>query len=300
MQKFRKMYVRFFIAAFLATAGVSLAHAAVPWPLLPRVTILDQNKKNELREVLSMESNYGECREKILECLSKEKPDMIAVRIANFCAYLLDKGVPPHELWVFIKERAKFANEEKPHSFDYLNSPILGNPKAAITITEFAEFKCPHCVHLGPILKKLVAESNGTVRLVFKHFPLKIHEGSVTVSKVAQAAYRQGKFWEMYDLLYEDFDRHDIKDPVQYARQLGLDVQRFKADMEDPELVALIERDKMEGVKAGVRGTPTLFINGKQDNLRYDEDFLKDLLDEEAEHLGISPPYKDWSYGVQK
>ena len=298
----RKICSVLFMVALLVTGHASLTATtrAFAWQLLPRVGTLDEGEKNDLREVLNMEPNYGQCREAILQCVFKEEPDQIAVRIANFCAYLLSKGVPPDALWVFIKERAKFANEEKPQAFTYSETPSLGNPKAEITITEFAEFKCNYCVALSPVLKQLVAESNGTVRLLFKHFPIKNHQGSAMVSSAAQAAHRQGKFWEMYDLLFKDFNKQSLEDLMQYARNLGLDVSRFKADMEDPKLVALIEKDKMEGVRAGVKGTPTLFINGKIYNLRNDEAFLKDIINEEAERMGKTPPYKDWDYGISK
>jgi len=79
-----------------------------------------------------------------------------------------------------------------------------------------------------------------------------------------------------------------------------MDVERFKKDLEDPRIEELIERDKMEGVRAKVTGTPTLFINGKMYNLRYLEEFLKDLINEEAERLGLEPPYQDWVYIRQK
>jgi protein-disulfide isomerase len=100
----------------------------------------------------------------------------------------------------------------------------------------------------------------------------------------------------MYDLLYKDFNKQGMEDVLEYARALGMDIERYKKDLEDPTIEELVERDKMEGVRAKVVGTPTLFINGKIYNLRHDEDFLKDLINEEAERLGIEPPYQDWAY----
>jgi thiol-disulfide isomerase/thioredoxin len=300
MNVFGKICSGFVLVAFLATCDAFLLIPAFASQLLPKEATLDENRRNELREVLKVEPNYGECRDAILQCILKEEPDKTAVRIANFCAYLISKGVPPHNLWRLIKERGKFANEEKQHGFTYSDTPVMGNPAAGITITEFAEFKCTHCVALSPVLKQLVKESNGAVRLVFKHFPIKSHHGSVTSSRAAHAAHRQGKFWEMYDLLFKDFNRQSVEDLMQHARTLNLDLARFKADMADPELVTLIEKDKMEGVRAGVRGTPTLFINGKMYNLPNDEAFLKDIINEESERLGIDPPYKEWVYGLSK
>jgi predicted DsbA family dithiol-disulfide isomerase len=76
--------------------------------------------------------------------------------------------------------------------------------------------------------------------------------------------------------------------------QLGLDMKKFKKDLYDKSLLEEIEQDKIEGVRAGVDATPTIFINGKEYPLRHDEPFLKDILNEEAERIGIPHPFKDW------
>jgi protein-disulfide isomerase len=273
---------------------------SLPWALLPRLTALDDNRKNELLNVLKAEPNYGQCKGTMFQCLQGEKPDKTAVRFANFGAYLVSKGVPAQSLGFLARERAKFINEPTTQPFTYRDSPSLGSEKAKIILTEFAEFKCTYCVALSPVLKKLVADSNGRVRLFFKHFPLKNHPGTFFSSRAAQAAHRQGKFWEMYDLLYKDFGKQSLEDVLEYARALGMDMERYKKDLEDPKVEELVERDKMEGVRAKVTGTPTLFINGKMYVLRHDEDFLKDLISEEAERLGLEAPYQDWAYIRQK
>jgi protein-disulfide isomerase len=282
--------------AFRPDAAFSETALSMPWPLLPRVTALDENRRNELIDELKIEPNYGKCKGTMFQCLNAEKPDKTAVRFANFGAYIVSKGVPAQSLGFLARERSKFINEVPAQAFTYTDSPSLGSEKAKIVITEFAEFKCTYCEALSPVLKKLVAESNGMVRLIFKHFPLKNHPGTFFSSRAAQAAYKQGKFWEMSDLLYKGFNKQSPEDVLEYAKTLGMDIDRFKKDLEDPKIEALIERDKMEGVRAKVVGTPTLFINGKMYNLRHDEDFLKDLINEEAEHLGLEPPYQDWVY----
>ncbi len=277
-------------------AASSEVNSRIPLSLLPKLSYLAEDQKATLFEELKDEPNYGECKDTIMHCLEKTKPDETAVRMMNFCAYLLSIGVPPRFLKLTVKERAKFANAQ-PHVFTFDETPMLGNERAPITIVEFAEFKCPYCVTMGPLLKKLVEESNGSVKLFFKHFPLKIkHPGSVLASQAAQAAYRQGKFWEMYGLLFKNMENQKMEDLLRYAQELGLDVEKFKRDMEDPKLLQVIERDAMEGVRANLQGTPTIFIDGKLYHLRHDEYFLKDVIDEEAENLKIKPPYKEWAY----
>jgi protein-disulfide isomerase len=274
--------------------------APLPWPLLPRVAALDESLKNELLDFLKTEPNYGKCKDTVFQCLSRENPDKTAVRFANFGAYLVSKGVPARSLAILTKERAKFINEPAAQAFTYTDSPSLGSEKAKIVIAEFAEFKCTYCVALSPVLKKIVADSNGMVRLFFKHFPLKNHPGTFFSSRAAQAAHEQGKFWGMYDLLYKDFNKQGMEDVLEYARTLGMDVERYKKDLQDPKIEDIVERDKMEGVRAKVIGTPTLFINGRLYYLRHEEDFLKDMINEEAERLGLEPPYQDWAYFRKK
>lgn len=292
----RILFAMLLLLGFRPSVAFSENSPSLPWALLPRVTALDEASKNELIDVLKNQPNYGKCKGTMYQCLELEKPDPMAVRFANFGAYLVSKGVPARSLGILARERDSFLNQRTVQFFTFTNSPSLGNDKAKIIIAEFAEFKCTHCVAFGPVLKKLIADSNGKVRLFFKHFPLKNHPGTFFSSRAAQAAHRQGKFWEMYDLLYKDFSKQDMEDVLGYARILGMDVERFKKDLEDPKIEELVERDKMEGVRAKVTGTPTLFINGKMYNLRYFEEFLKDLINEEAERLGLEPPYQDWVY----
>lgn len=268
----------------------------LPWHLLPRLAQLGENQQAAFLDVLKSEQNYGECKESVYDCLILENPDQTAVRIANFGAYLVSKGIPPRSLGRLVYDRASFAGLGEIHTFSYEETPFMGNPEAKITITEFAEFKCPYCLALSPVLKKLVEESNGQVRLFFKHFPLKSNHGSALASGAAQAAHRQGKFWEMYARLFSDMNRQGMKDLIRHATELGLDMERFKRDLEDPSLIAIVERDKMEGIRANVRGVPTVFINGKKYPFRHDEAFMKDMINEEAERLGITPPYPEWRY----
>lgn len=281
---------------FQAQALSAEENKPLPWNLLPRLAQLGESQQAAFMDVLKGEQNYGLCKDSIYNCLALQKPDRTAVRIANFGAFLVSKGVPPRSLGRFVYDRATFAGLGTINTFNYNESPSIGNLEAKITITEFAEFKCPYCLALSPVLKRLVEESKGSVRFFFKHFPLKSHHGSALASQASQAAHRQGKFWEMYERLFSDMNRQSMEDLLRHASELGLDVERFKRDLEDPSVIAIIERDKMEGVNANVTGVPTLFINGKIFLFRNDEAFLKDMINEEAERLGMTPPYQEWRY----
>ena len=288
-----------FIAASMLFQGKALSaeeNKPLPWNLLPRLSRLGENQQAALLDVLKSEQNYGDCKESVYDCLTMEKPDQVAVRIANFGAYMISKGVPPGNVWRLVNDRATFAGLGITGTFSYKETPTIGNPGAKIILTEFASFKCPYCVAFGSLLKNMVEKSNGQVRLFFKHFPLKSQHGSALASQAAQAAHRQGKFWEMYDRLFNDMNRQGMEHLIRHASELDLDVERFKRDLQDPALISIIERDMMEGIRANVKGTPTLFINGKIYHLIHNEAMLKDMINEEAERLGTTPPYKEWRY----
>jgi protein-disulfide isomerase len=101
------------------------------------------------------------------------------------------------------------------------------------------------------------------VRVVFKNFPLRNHRFARKAAIAALAANRQGKFWEFHDLLFENYNRLNEKKIQEIAQQLNLDMERFVEDRKDPQIIAMINRDMADGNRAGVRGTPTVFINGR-------------------------------------
>lgn len=102
------------------------------------------------------------------------------------------------------------------------------------------------------------------MKLVYKNFPLRNHKFAMPAAIAALAANKQGKFWELHDQLYESYNRLSDQKIREIAQQVGLDMEKFDKDMKDPELKALVERDFQEGAEAGVRGIPTIFVNGRQ------------------------------------
>ncbi len=146
---------------------------------------------------------------------------------------------------------------------------ILGKTDAKLTLVEYGDFECPACAIYYPIVKKITDEySSTTLRLVFRHFPLSQHPKAIPSAKVAESAGKQGKFFEMYDLLYSNQDewvKATSSDMVfeSYAKKLGLDMIKFKSDINDPEIAKKIDNDYKGGAKGGVNSTPTFFLNGK-------------------------------------
>ena len=114
-----------------------------------------------------------------------------------------------------------------------------------------------------PVLEQVLERYPNDVKLVFKNFPLRSHSFSRPAAVAALAAGRQGKFWEFYDLLFKNYSHLNEKKVREIAQQLNLDMEKFDKDQKDPQLMAIINRDVSEGDRAGVRGTPTVFINGR-------------------------------------
>jgi len=114
-----------------------------------------------------------------------------------------------------------------------------------------------------PVLEQVLEKNPNQVKLVFKNFPLRNHKFAMPAAVAALAAEKQGKFWEFHDLLFKDYNRLNEQKVKEIAQQLNLDMEKFEKDRKDPQIRAMINRDLAEGNRAGVRGTPAIFINGR-------------------------------------
>lgn len=140
---------------------------------------------------------------------------------------------------------------------------VRGAPSALITLVEYADFECLHCARAFPLLVRYLDEFRGTLRVVFRHFPLGWeHPASALAARAVEAAGRQGKFWEMHDELFRNPGRLHREALHAHAASVDLDLARFSADLDDPTLVARIERDITSGRASSVRATPTFFVDG--------------------------------------
>jgi protein-disulfide isomerase len=144
-----------------------------------------------------------------------------------------------------------------------LNSPVKGPANAPVTFTVFSDFQCPYCSRLVPFLDQVLASNPATVRVVFKQFPLRMHNMALPAALASLAARDQGKFWPMHDLLFANSGQLSDEKIRSLAQQAGLDLARFDRDRNAPRLRDEVLRDQGLGQQAGVQGTPTVFINGK-------------------------------------
>lgn len=144
---------------------------------------------------------------------------------------------------------------------------IDGPANAAVTLLEYGDFECPYCGQAYVILNQLKDVFGEQLRMVFRHFPLTtIHPHAQPAAEAAEAAGAQGQFWEMHGMLFENQQALEDEDLYAYAADIGLDIERFSEDMVEHRHAERIREDVLSGMRSGVNGTPTFFIN----NVRYD------------------------------
>lgn len=177
------------------------------------------------------------------------------------------------------EEKAVDAQFQNPVKVDIAGSPMKGDPNAKVTIVEFSDFECPYCRVGFENVEQLLKDYPKDVRVVFKHFPLAFHQKAGPASKAAIAAGEQGKFWEMYELLFKNQQKLGSEPWNDFAKELGLNLDKFKADMASPETAKKLEADLALGKSLGVEGTPGFFVNGVQVKGARPVPYFKGLID---------------------
>jgi protein-disulfide isomerase len=150
-----------------------------------------------------------------------------------------------------------------------------GPADAAVTLVEYGDYQCPYCSAAHGIIKSAQQHLAAKLRFVFRNFPLnQIHPMAELAAEAAEAAGAQGKFWEMHDALYENQRQLGQELIRSLVGQLKLDAAAFGADLQERKFQARVKQDFMGGVRSGVNGTPTLFINGVRHDGSWDEEPL--------------------------
>jgi len=140
---------------------------------------------------------------------------------------------------------------------------VSGPDDAPVTLVEYGDFECPACGAAYPIVELVRRQMGARLRFVFRHFPLtQMHPHALHAAEAAEAAGAQGKFWQMHAMLFEHQDALEDPDLVGYAKALHLDVKRFTTELSSEMHLPRIRKDTQSGIRSGVNGTPTFFING--------------------------------------
>jgi protein-disulfide isomerase len=171
-------------------------------------------------------------------------------------------------LMVAMSRDASTLGQPKNPSPVSLQDHSFGSANAPVTIIEYSDFQCPACQAYYYVVEKILASSTVPIRLVYRHFPLSQHLNSIPAALASESANEQGKFWEMYKLLFENHSQwEESKEPdklfEEYAQKIGLDLVKFRLDLASTTLKDKIQASSDEGMKIGINATPSFFINGK-------------------------------------
>ena len=272
-------------AVVLATAVPRADAGDVAWD---KAIGADAGKLNDIQRsraaaLLKKIQNTRGCEGTLTKCLAAG--DRTAARHAGYVIRQVRREKPDGFIERHIELRHRSAFPDETYDIDLADHPRRGSAGAAVEVVEYACFQCPFCADLAPKMKRRFKKEFGDkVAHYYKFFPVRSHEHGVSSALAGLAAHRQGEFWKLYDILYAH--RHDLGDDElrDYAEEAGLDMERFEKDIEDPAAMRFIEKDKLEGMRFGVEGTPTFFVNGK---LYRGQNDIAELLDRIGEELDI-------------
>jgi protein-disulfide isomerase len=161
------------------------------------------------------------------------------------------------------------------------DGPAIGGKRPKVTIVEWSDFQCPFCGRVEPTLKQIMDTYKDDVKIVWRNEPLSFHPNAMPAAKAAMAAAKQGKFWQMHDLMFAHQQELSDAKYAEWAMQIGLDFARWQKDKESPEIAAQIQKDNSYGQSVGADGTPSFFVNGKFISGAMPFDTFKSVIDEQ-------------------
>jgi protein-disulfide isomerase len=177
---------------------------------------------------------------------------------------------------------------------------VSGSNAQKVTLIEYGDYQCPGCETVYPTIKQIAETYKDNLTFIFRNMPLTtLHPNALAAATAAEAAGLQGKYYEYHDLLYED--QNAWKDAAasdrtgkfeEYAKQLSLDVSKFKSDLSSPQIIEKINRDRSTASTFSVTSTPTLVLNGQKvpQDTTFDKDKLTQLINDEYQRAGLTPP----------
>jgi protein-disulfide isomerase len=205
---------------------------------------------------------YCGCPHTLAQCLREHGTCKHAPRMAALAARLARAGAKREELTRLVTSYyASFDRRAKLDAAGF--GPPLGDPAAPVTMLEFSDFTCPYCQLVRPALESFVEARKGRVKLVFKPFPIESHPGALEVAQAAEWARGEDLFWPMHDALFSNPGAHTPDELAAIAREVGGDPESLRAALADGRFVPRIRESMAEARAAGIKGTPSLFLNGR-------------------------------------
>jgi protein-disulfide isomerase len=268
------------------TAPKNTPAAADAWKTattLPDVDMSDLTaiEKRAVLKLLREQDCSCQCGMKTAECLMKDSRCSYSKALAKIAIQGVKDGKTLAEISKLMDASPKAHRPkllEDPVTIDVAGSPVKGPEDARITLVEFSDFECPFCFAAVASVNEIMAAFPKDIRLIYKQFPLETHPHAQIAAEASLAANEQGKFWEMYNVLFKNSRRLSRENILAWARDIGLNMDKFQADLASGKYKGVIEKDLKDGETAGVYGTPSFYINGKQYNGEVTLDALKPIL----------------------
>jgi len=261
------------------------------------LTGLTAAQKTQLLKLLRTQNCTCGCDMKLAECRMVDPKCSYSGSLAQVMLQAVREGKTDQEA-IAAAKASQFGHPpdpgkvlDDPISIPIAGAPVTGPANAPITLVEFSDFQCPYCAVATPAIEAVLRAYPTQVKLIFKQYPLEQHPQAPLAASAALAAYKQQKFWEMHDLLFANNTQLSRNNILAMAKHLGLDMKRFEADMDSSAVHETVVRDIQDGDKAGVEGTPTLFVNGQKYNGPISVQALKVVLDTEIQHPGDAAKY---------
>jgi protein-disulfide isomerase len=242
------------------------------------VSKLDELAKKIFFRVVNSEPSICGKGQSLLASAKKDTSCRRSLNAVKYVARLADQGYTQTEIVESLDKRYRAV---EPKLIDVAEAPMEGSANAKVTLVEFADYECPHCKRFQPVLRQILDEFKGDVRLYFKHYPLPQHTNARLAAEAAVAAQRQGKFWQFQDKLWENQDSLSPAELEKFAKEIGLDTSKFRTDLEDGKIKTRVQKDRVDGTTLGLSSTPTLYINGREYTDAKDTESLRQWIKEE-------------------
>jgi protein-disulfide isomerase len=246
-------------------------------------------KQRALHALRGSDCSCG-CGMKVAECRIKD-PNCAFSRGLSATMVESIRGGKSEASALADAKASKYGHRPEPKLLDdavpipTLGSPATGPSGARVTLVEFSDFQCPYCSKAVEKINAVLKAYPNDVKLIFKQFPLDSHPQAQISAQAALAAHQQGKFWPLHDVMFANRTSLSRKAILAWAGTLGLDMKKFEADLDSEAVKKTVARDLADGEKAGVEGTPTVFMNGQRYNGDLDLASFKPVIDAELKRV---------------
>ncbi len=268
--------------AATAAAGATAAPAAPTEDSTPPPGVdmskLDEFERKVFFRIVNKEPSACGKAHSLIFSAKNDRACRKSLYAVKYVARMVDSGYTDSEVGEALRQRFSGA---PPKKIDVADAPFKGNPSAPVVLIEFVDYECPHCKRVQPVMRQVVDEFKSEVKVYFKHYPLGGHTNSRLAAEAAVAAQKQGKFWPYNEKIWANADSLTPAALEQFAKDVGLDVAKWRKDLESAEVKGRVEKDHAEGGALGLQSTPTIYLNGREYTDHRDIESLRDWINEE-------------------